>query len=795
MKAYTVPLAILIVLTALAGACGGDGDETAIATTVAATLTDQATLGPEHTDTSTSGPSPVPTDTPSPSQEPTTTPDPSSGLTNTPIPARKTDPSDRLPLRIDITCPGPGQVLAAEQVSGRWRYAVGGSVWPSNLPPELSMSVVYRRMGETATDWTFVYGRGVKPAPNGGFLVDGWVGNAEYPGKPGEQMAVAVVFIDDSEGNKLDGKVFDSIDDVPGIGASFSRIYELSLDPEGFRCDEIIPAVAPSAEAQYSVEITCPITNSLTIDRIGDSWRYVVTGQVSPLPSPNGVTANIIYQKLQDDQRGISDWIFVDSGGAQVHEDGQFYLEGFIGDSEFPPKPGEKLAVIVALVDTKTSAEYDRMIKVRPYLFEAVAYSLPRYLQVRNPQDPEYRCPVVGTGLIRITCPTSNSSLPVYRVIPSWRYDIGGTLDRAPKENEGIFVAYKRLEGPSISVGGTDWILIDKPGTIQPLISAGQLTGKWEYLAEGWIGDTTTPPTPGELIIVSAVLMDKTEGRRVPNREFRTLESIPTIVSFSPAVYLRLADGKAGQDCIGAELDAPVPLPSQPRNTTFVDEFDFQNIKLWHKADRWSNGGMFWGGWRADHVEFSEGSLILRLDDQFCSEDEVLCSGQPYASGEYRTNDNIGFGCVEGRLKAAKGNGIVTALFSYTGPSEGNPHDEVDIEILGKDTTKVQVNYFVNGQGNHEKVIELGFDAAEEFHVYGFKWQPDTIKWYVDEKLVYSVTNANGSLPTTPGKIIMSLWPGIGVNDWLGEFVYPGAPIHAYYDWVKFSPSECVTTP
>jgi beta-glucanase (GH16 family) len=485
----------------------------------------------------------------------------------------------------------------------------------------------------------------------------------------------------------------------------------------------------------------------------------------------------------------------VDSGGAQVHEDGQFNLEGFIGDPQFPPAPGERLVAVVALVDATKAAQYDGMNKARPYLFEAEAYSLPKYLRVRGPQEPENRCPVVGTSPIQITCPTSNNSLPVFRVGSSWQYLIGGTLDRALKENEGVFVAYKRLEGPNISAGGTDWILIDKPGIVQPLISAGELTGKWEYLAEGWIGDSAYPATPGELVAVSAVLMDKMEGRNAPNREFRTLESIPTIVSFSPAAYLRLADGEAGQECTGAELDRSGQAQAQPRDTAFVDEFEFQDTELWHKADGWTNGGEFWVGWRADHVEFGESLLTLRLDDRPCSDDEALCSGQPYASGEYRTNDAISYGCVESRLMAAKGSGVVTALFTYTGPSEGNPHDEVDIEILGKDTTKVQLNYFVNGQGDHEEIIDLGFDAAEDFHVYGFEWFPNTIKWYVDGTEVHSVNNANGSLPTTPGKIMISLWPGIGVADWLGEFVFPGAPIYADYDWVKYSPLGCDKTP
>ena len=59
--------------------------------------------------------------------------------------------------------------------------------------------------------------------------------------------------------------------------------------------------------------------------------------------------------------------------------------------------------------------------------------------------------------------------------------------------------------------------------------------------------------------------------------------------------------------------------------------------------------------------------------------------------------------------------------------TQNNPHDEIDIEFLGKDTTKVQFNFFVDGKGGNEYMYDLGFDASEEFHTYGFRWEVDAI--------------------------------------------------------------------
>ena len=127
---------------------------------------------------------------------------------------------------------------------------------------------------------------------------------------------------------------------------------------------------------------------------------------------------------------------------------------------------------------------------------------------------------------------------------------------------------------------------------------------------------------------------------------------------------------------------------------------------------------------------------------------------------------------------------MVSSFFTYTGPSDNNPWDEIDIEFLGKDTTKVQFNYFTNGKGGHEHIYDLGFDAAEEFHTYGFYWQADAITWYVDGEAVYT---AEKNLPVTPSKIMANTWPGTGVDGWLNA--YDGTtPITAEYRYIDFRP-------
>jgi beta-glucanase (GH16 family) len=176
--------------------------------------------------------------------------------------------------------------------------------------------------------------------------------------------------------------------------------------------------------------------------------------------------------------------------------------------------------------------------------------------------------------------------------------------------------------------------------------------------------------------------------------------------------------------------------------------------------------------------------MTLTLNNQPCPSG---CSNRPYASGEYRTNNLYGYGLYEGRFKAAKGSGTVTSLFTYTGASDGQPWDEIDFEVLGKNTSQMQLNYFTNGVGGHETIINLGFDSSAAFHTYGFEYRSNYIKWFVDGVLVHTETGSRGPLPSHNMKLMVNFWPGIGVDGWLGPFTYT-SPLSAQYDWLKYTP-------
>ena len=193
------------------------------------------------------------------------------------------------------------------------------------------------------------------------------------------------------------------------------------------------------------------------------------------------------------------------------------------------------------------------------------------------------------------------------------------------------------------------------------------------------------------------------------------------------------------------------------------DHFDISN---------WANGDMFDCTWNPDNVKFNNGQMELTIDKD--------SSG--YTGGEYRTKEYFGYGMFQVNMKPISNPGVVSSFFTYTGPSDGTKWDEIDIEFLGYDTTKVQFNYYTDGVANHEYLYNLGFDASKEFHTYGFNWYEGGITWYVDGQPVYTATK---DIPNTPGKIMMNVWPGRGVDDWLQPF-NGKTGLTAYYDWAAY---------
>jgi GR25 family glycosyltransferase involved in LPS biosynthesis len=123
------------------------------------------------------------------------------------------------------------------------------------------------------------------------------------------------------------------------------------------------------------------------------------------------------------------------------------------------------------------------------------------------------------------------------------------------------------------------------------------------------------------------------------------------------------------------------------------------------------------------------------------------------------------YGSFAAELLPSNVPGLITGLFLH----RNGPRQEIDIEFLGRDTTKMLVNVFYNpgpggtkleyGYRGTPTTITLGFDAAADFHLYEIDWQPNHIAWKVDGMTVYERTLWNPTpIPDRPLAFNLNLW-------------------------------------
>lgn len=252
-----------------------------------------------------------------------------------------------------------------------------------------------------------------------------------------------------------------------------------------------------------------------------------------------------------------------------------------------------------------------------------------------------------------------------------------------------------------------------------------------------------------------------------------------------------------------AATEAPVPetttevTEAEPDDGSMYADFSKGPSLDFEKSHGWCNGNPFNVTWKKSNVTFEDGKMQLIINE----DGAAAATKIPYAGGEYRSLDFYGYGLYEVSMKAIKNDGVVSSYFTYTGPSDDQPWDEIDIEILGKDTTQVQFNYYRDSRGGHEYMYDLGFDASEDFHTYGFEWAEHSITWYVDGKEVYKVEGkpiedpkpddkykVDSRIPEYKSKIMANAWCGIGVDGWLKAFDDSNIPLTAEYQWMRYTP-------
>lgn len=260
-----------------------------------------------------------------------------------------------------------------------------------------------------------------------------------------------------------------------------------------------------------------------------------------------------------------------------------------------------------------------------------------------------------------------------------------------------------------------------------------------------------------------------------------------TAIDASPFAHLTRHIGLRRLGLIGGLLLAAlgslsaVPAHAQDiqSSPSFVDDFKSFDRSRWYVSDGWNNGSHQNCTWSKGQVSLSDGVLSLGFEKQQLKDREFTC-------GEIQTKQRFGYGTYEARMKTDAGPGLNAAFFSYIGPSDKQPWDEIDFEILTKDTSKVQVNAYIAGKGKNEKLVEVPGGTDKAFNDYAFVWEKDSLRWYVNGQLVNTITDP-AKLPSHAQKIFFSLWGSDTMKGWMGAFADPGRKLSLQVERVAFT--------
>lgn len=137
-----------------------------------------------------------------------------------------------------------------------------------------------------------------------------------------------------------------------------------------------------------------------------------------------------------------------------------------------------------------------------------------------------------------------------------------------------------------------------------------------------------------------------------------------------------------------------------------------------------------------------------------------------YSAAALTSCDRYLYGRFEDIIKASNIPGVVTGMFLH----RESPRQEIDIEIAGNRTDRLLVNVFYNpgnegvkydyGYRGAASFIDLGFDASESYHRYAIEWEPDEIRWFVDNRIVHRRVDWNPTpIPHLPMALHINTWP------------------------------------
>lgn len=243
---------------------------------------------------------------------------------------------------------------------------------------------------------------------------------------------------------------------------------------------------------------------------------------------------------------------------------------------------------------------------------------------------------------------------------------------------------------------------------------------------------------------------------------------------------------------------SPVPQSIGPYKLLWNDEFDGSAIKKENWS--WAVGG---GGFGNNEMQYYTNSPENSRIENGVLIIEALKKkkgGYPYTSAKLQTlgRKEMLYGKIEVRAKLPKGVGSWPAIWML--PVDGKGYGigwpdsgEIDLmEHVGFDHGQVHFTVhtaaFNHKIGTHKSGTLTVSDASEAFHTYGIEWEPELIRFYLDEQVAFEFNKTDDDWKKWPFDKTFYLILNLAVGgDWGGTegIDQKSLPWRMEVDWVR----------
>lgn len=193
----------------------------------------------------------------------------------------------------------------------------------------------------------------------------------------------------------------------------------------------------------------------------------------------------------------------------------------------------------------------------------------------------------------------------------------------------------------------------------------------------------------------------------------------------------------------------------------------WDGFRVFHNA-RWSKGDHELGRSYLDpkNVFVRRGKLIVKVPAH------TLNGGEIYSDNLYR------YGSYATRMRVPYAPTSITGFFLYISPDF---QSELDVEVFNDHSRRISFTTYAGGSKTHSDTMRLPFDPTTGYHKYFFRYEPRSLSFYVDGKLMKRWTHG---LPRDSMRLMANTW----YPTWLGG-KKPGTNRFTKIDWIRYSPN------